>query len=334
MITLAEAQASRAIRIAGACPTSQDWINLLNDATRELLKRGDFYGSIQFNSVCVYGDVVTWNRRVGTVLAVDSNCRSTIPQNFWNDWVPPGDDQIRDRWRFWHRHGCGTVITSQLGQSPVFHQLNPNEPQYIQIFVSNQLDCGKTITLYGINDQNQPVITRRPDGTTQPGEQIVLGIPYSISKVMYRRIDRVYINPATVGLLNVFTFDPVLLQNLPVAVYEPGEVSPMYQQSRVPNNRRCCGTPMMVSAMVKVQYVPVQYPSDLVQIDNLDALALAMQSVKHSDAYDHAGAEAAMARAVRDANYQLRDKFPLEQTTVSFRPFGTATLNRLYLGMR
>jgi len=333
MITLAEAQASRALRIAGVCPTSQEFIDLLNEGTRLLMKRGNWTGTIQFADVCIYNHIVVWNRYVGTVLGLHSNCRSTIPMNQWFDWVYPGDTEGRDRFVNWHRNGCGTVFTGDLGTTPVFNQICPNTPQFIQPYITVNADIGKTLTIFGIDDNNQPVITQRPDGTYQPGEVIALGIPYSQSIKQYRRVDRVVKDP-TQGRINVMKFDPVAALQTPLAVYEPSETAPEYLQSRVPHNRGVTGCPNLISAMVKVKFVEAQRPTDLVQVDNLDALAIAMQSVKHSDAYDHAGAEAAMMRAVRDLNYQLRDKFPLEQTTVSFRPFGTAMLQKLNLGMR
>lgn len=336
MITYSEAQQSRALRISGVCSTSPQFGDLLNDATRLLIKRGNWTSTIQFCNACIYGDIVTWNRYVNTVLALDVCGRPTQPVNMWHDWLPPGDEEARSRFRHWRHHGRGNLDTVQLGTSPVFNQINPNEPQFIQVFPTDPQDNGKTITILGLDQNSQPVLSPRTDGTIQPGEKIIIQTPYSVSKNVFTRVDRV-VKDQTRGRLNVFQFDAVLSILLPLAIYEPNETAPQYQQTRVPrfHNARGCGcSPNMVRAMVKIQFVEVQNPDDLVQIDNLDALALAMQSVKHSDAYDHAGAEAAMARAVRDLNYQLRDKFPLEQTTVSFRPFGTANLDRLHLGMR
>jgi hypothetical protein len=162
---------------------------------------------------------------------------------------------------------------------------------------------------------------------------LTLKLPFVMSTIPYRRIDRVIKDP-TQGRVSGFFFDTVKNVWVPMATYEPGETAPMYVTSRIPNIQRWNGSPQIVSAMVKTEVVEVVSDTDLVQIDNLDALAYAMQSAKHSDAYDHAGAEAALVRAIRDLNYQLRDKYPLEQTTVSFRPFGTASLQKLFLGMR
>lgn len=331
MITYAEAQSSRILRIAGVCPTSPDFAQLLNDGVRLLLKRGNWTSTVQFTTTCVWDGVATWNRYVGTVLGLEICGRGTIPVNYWHDWTYPGDTEATRRWMHWRHHG--NVHTVALGNSPVFNQIKNGTASQITMFPTTQNDVGKTITWFGVDQNNQAVLTKRSDGTIQPGELVTLQLPSVSTVTQFTRVDRVIKDP-TQGRVNCFFFDTTLNITVPLAVYEPGETTPMYVQSRIPHFPHCPGFPQIVSAMVKTEFVPVVAGTDLVQIDNLDALALAMQSAKHSDAYDHQGAEAAMLRAVRDLNYQLRDKYPLEQTTVSFRPFGTATLQRLYLGMR
>jgi len=333
MITLAEAQASRALRIAGVCPESQEFIDLLNDGTRLLMKRGNWTGTIQFATACIYGNTVTWSRYVGAVLGVHVNGGSTIPQNLWFNWVYPGDAEARDMFMYYQRHRCGTVFSVDRGNSPVFNQICPTEPQFIQVFITVPADVGKTVTIFGIDDNHQQVITQRPDGTYQPGEVLTLGIPYVMTSKMYRRIDRIVKDP-TQGKIAAFQWNPTANIQLPLAAYDPSETNPDYITTQVPNYRVACGCPQIVTGMVKLKFVPAQHPTDLVQVENIDALSIAMQSVKHSDAYDHQGAEIAMQRAVRDLNYELRDRYPLEQTVASFRPFGTASLQKLYLGMR
>lgn len=333
MITFGDVKASRVARVAACCPNSQDFADLVNDAIRELIRRGNWVSTLQFATVMTYGRTVTWNRHVGTVLAVDINGRATQPFNRWYDWTPPGTHEIIFRFKRWQHRGCGTLNTVAIGQSPVFNQIDPKDPKYLQFYPTDNADNGKTVTVFGLDQNNQEVFSRRADGTIQPGELFTLQLPFVTSAKTYRRVDRI-VKDLTVARVNAFQFDALLSTLTPLGIYEPNETSPMYQQSQVPHDcwqSSCC--PRLVSALVKTEFVPVQYNQDWVQIDNLDALAEAVQSVKHSDAYDHQGAEAAMVRAMRELNYQLRDKFPLEQTTTSFRPFGTATLSKLHLGM-
>jgi hypothetical protein len=57
-----------------------------------------------------------------------------------------------------------------------------------------------------------------------------------------------------------------------------------------------------------------------------------IQSIKAGEAGDIESKRLFEAEAFRELNYELRDKYPLEQFTVSFRPFGTARLERQAIG--
>jgi hypothetical protein len=83
---------------------------------------------------------------------------------------------------------------------------------------------------------------------------------------------------------------------------------------------------------MKLAFIPVQNDDDQVLIDNVDALAMAFQSIKLGDSYDGGSRNGMMAQAVRELNLDLRDKFPIDQTPVRFRPFGTADLRRDAIG--
>ena len=71
---------------------------------------------------------------------------------------------------------------------------------------------------------------------------------------------------------------------------------------------------------------------DIVQIENLDALKLAIQAIKTGEGYNHEEAEKAMLRAVHELNLDLYDKYPLQQTPISVNAFGTALPRRAGIG--
>ena len=79
--------------------------------------------------------------------------------------------------------------------------------------------------------------------------------------------------------------------------------------------------------------MPVVHDDDEVQIENLEAQALSIQSIKLSDAFDSDGAEKMMARAVHKLNLELRTKLPIDQIPVNFSPQGTAHLSRRKIGL-
>ena len=74
---------------------------------------------------------------------------------------------------------------------------------------------------------------------------------------------------------------------------------------------------------------PVVNPDDLVLIENEDAIRDMVMAIKQKEAGELQEAAASEANAFRELNYQMRDRFPIEQFTIDFRPFGNASLNRV-----
>lgn len=331
MLTVAEAKTSRLKRIAGLCPDSQDFIDILNDATSELMTRGDFWATMKRMRGCIYNGCITWPRAVGTVKAFD-RCGSAPPKNHWFgfDAVLPGD--------FEHWRNTGSFLCARdmalvdHGTSPVFNQIPCGTNRYVRYYITDPADVGKTITVFGIDGFGNEVITERADGTVQPGVVLTLAIPYVQSPMLFRRIDRVIKQP-TVRPVYGYQFDGNLW---PLSVYQPSETLPDYRTERLVWSHcpttNCQQWPSQISALVKLQFIPVENDDDQVLIGNVNALFYAMQSIKLGDAFDVAGGGSLMARAVRELNNELREKLPDDQIPVRFKPWGTATLERQGIG--
>ncbi len=332
MLTVSEASDSRINRISGVCPQTPEWYQLLNDGTRQLMRRGNFWGTLRVMRGCIYNGCVTWPRQVGTVLAFD-RCGAAPPKNQWYEFnavLPEHVNQFNRDGAF----SCASdVALVDHGTSPVFNQIPCGQNRYIRFMPVQPSDVGKTITVFGLDSNGIDIITTRSDGTIQPGIVLVLAIPFVQTPFAMRRVDRV-IKQETDGPVYGYQVDVTgTLFNL--ATYAPSETLPDYRTSRlVRSTCRDCGCwPSQIAAFVKLQFIKAQHPDDLILIDNLDALALAMQSSKMSDAYDSQGAEGMMARAVHELNLDLRDKLPIDSTPVRFSPYGTASLNRASIGM-
>ena len=183
-----------------------------------------------------------------------------------------------------------------------------------------------------MDSNGQTIRSERTDGTFQDGIVLTLAIPYVQSDFLIRRIDRV-IKEETDGPVRGYQFDGGTLYDL--ASYDASETNPDYRKSRITggcgsSRPGCC--PSQITALVKLAFVPAKYDDDLILIENLDALALAVQSIKMSDAFDSDEAEKLMLRAVHECNLDLRNRLPLDQTQISFKPFGTADLRRNRIG--
>lgn len=329
MLTVSEAMDSRINRISGVCPGSADFYQLLNDATRQLMRRGNFWGTVKVLRGCIYNNCLTFPRAVGTVLALDNCHGSAPPKNQWYEF----NSVLPEHVRHWNRHGsfhCGSNLALvDNGTTPVFNQIPRLNDRYLQFYITQPSDVGKTITVFGLDGNGLDILTTRSDGTIQPGIVLSLAIPFIQTPTLIRRVDRV-IKSVTDGPVYGFQFDGN--NRFPLATYAPTETLPDYRTSRLSGNHGHSAFPNQIAAFVKLEFIKASTPDDLVLIDNLDALALGMQSAKLNDAFDSAGAEGMMSRAVHELNLDLRNKLPIDEIPVRFQPFGTARLSRQRIG--
>lgn len=332
MLTVGEAKDSRLRRISGLCVDSPDFLELLNDAVRELMERGSWWGTLQRLKGCIYNNCIAWPQPVGTVLAFD-RCGSVPPKNLWYEFNPVLPEQVQ----FWRTNGmflCARDLALvDTGTTPVFNQIPCAHNHYVRVYVQDANDVGKTVTLFGIDNNGQEIITTRSDGSTQPGIVLTLAIPFVQTPFPLRRVDRV-LKDITLRPLTATQFDGV--NEFALATWRAGETNPSYRSSRLLRSNcttvNCQQFPSMIEALVKLEYVPAVFDDDLVLIDNLDALAMAIQGIKLGDAYDFDGKERGLMAAVKQLNLQLRNKFPIDQTPARVKVFGTADLRRQGIG--
>jgi hypothetical protein len=333
MLTLGAAKNSRLKRISGVCTSSPEFVDLLNDGVNELMDAGNWWGTVKVMRGCIYNQCLTFPRQVGTVLALN-HCGGSIPPK--NQWFSFGS-VLPEHVGLWNRTGsfsCASDLAlADTGTSPVFNQIPCLLPRFLRFYITQPSDAGKTITIFG-KSAGVEVLTTRADGTIQPGLVVTLAIPFVTTTIAFDNVDRVIKDP-TDGVTYGYQWDGLHLY--PLATYSPSETSPEYRTSRIIQSG--CGTncdnwPTQISAFVKIQFIPVVHDDDEVQIDSIEALALAIQSIKLGDAFDSIGAQTMMARAIRALNLQLRNKLPIDTIPVRFAPFGTARLERRRISMQ
>lgn len=318
LLTLGEAKESGLREVAATCPDSQEFVDQVNKATSMLMKRGNWFGTLHKITFCSYNNCLVFPRQVGTLLATNRCNLSVPPQNQWfsfNDIL--SDDVVRWNTFFNGPGPCANgFVTEDQGTTPVFNQIPCLNDRYVQFYPSRLADIGKKITIFGIDGNGLVIRTTHSDGIFQDGVELVLETPYVQSPFLIRRIDRV-LKEVTEGPIYGYQFDGAHQFNL--AWYEPTEKSPAYRFVKLKTgviggcncNSAFCGCgPVPFTALVKLQYIPVVNDDDLVLIDDLDALELAIQSVRLSRAFDSQAAETMMSRAVHELNLRLRDKLP------------------------
>lgn len=327
LITLGEAKASRILQVAAACSDSAEFSSLVNEATRKLMRRGDWSGVIQPIQVCAYRGCIVFPRFVGQIRKLNVCKHPTAIRNFWYEFFDHvGWNHNQNRW-------CGSQLKMiAKGQSPVFQDILADN-RTLRAYPQVREDIGKTLRIFGVDSNGMPLRTHNADGTWSDGIIITLALPFGTSATYVRSIDRV-LKDATQGNVFLFAYDATadVLEN--VATYEPSETNPSF--SRYTLHSHCCngttgdtgtcGDLKSIVALIKLRFVPAQADTDLVLIDNLDALKLMIYSVKKEEAGDRDSARAYEADAIRELNLQLRDDFPEDQMPVDLGEFAGTSI--------
>lgn len=326
MITLATLQTSTAKNIAGYCPTSPEFIQLANDAVDRLMPRGDWIGTILPIRACVVQGCVTWPRQVKQVRKMHECHKDVHVKTVWWDYQDHSNRRDYGRWESWRGHERNMVAQFQ---ACTYNDIYGPGCQ-VRVYCSLQ-DVGKTLTIFGIDNNGQPLQTLNQDGTLSDGIIITMAIPFGTTTSTYfvSRIDRV-VKDVTQANVQMYAFDTVRNQLWDLAVYEPTEENPSYERYRldgrwnmgIPNCASNCLETMM--ALVKVRFIPVVAPTDLIPIDNVGAIKLAMMSLKKEDEGDMTTSRNLLERAIEELNRQIEDAEPDSQLVVNNNVFGTA----------
>lgn len=324
LATLGEAKDSSILEIAGVSTGSPRFLQLLNEATRVLMRRGDWEGTVLPIYTCVARGCVVWPRYVGEVRKINV-CNQSIPvENGWYRFMEWHGrcDRNHYGWQDWLGEHARLENRDHL---PVFQSIL-GDNRTIRVYSFTPLDNGKTVQLFGEDCNGQPLTTKGAGGW-RDGITITLQAPYVETTITVRRIDRV-LKSLTQGPVRLYANNSGTLED--VAYYEPSETNPNYQRSTIfiCGCSTSCASTKPVVAMVKLAFVPARVDTDLVLISNLDALKLAMQSQNFGDAGDFANKRAYLADAVSELNAELQDRNPDDQIPVDMGEFGRTNIGQ------
>jgi hypothetical protein len=328
LLTFKDFKAGPARRCTGVGSGTRDFRDYLNDATRQLMRRGNWWGTVQPMRGCVYDGCVVWPRQVAAVLAMNVCDRAVGLANHWFRFLPWDNGWNAACSRLGYGYRANGIADSD-GTLPVFRQIPDGYNLFVMFFIENPNDVGKTVTLYGVDINGQTIRTKRPDGTVQDGVVLTLASPHVITPFAIRRVDRI-LKDVTQGNVRAYMSDAngVLMD---MGFYQPSETSPDYVRTRIPQWRRGCGVTEF-TALVKLAFIPVKHDDDQVLIENEDALVNMILSIRNKEQQNVTAAMQFETLAFRELNYEMRTRFPDEQFNMNFKPFGRDTLARQRIG--
>jgi len=330
MLSFGEVKDSSAINIAGVAVTSSQFKQWLNDAVRRLLTRGDFPGTLVPIFVCAQNGCVTWPRYVGQIRKLYTCNRDIGVKGIWYQFLD------RQCWRGM----CGSEISVpgtfpgggyaqpavNQGRYPI-HKDIMGDGRYVRLYPRCQQDVGKAVTIFGVDNGNQPLKHRNDSGDWEDGIRMILQLPYVQTTTFVRRIERV-VKEVTQCQVLAYGVDSTTSDTLEdLAIWDGSEISPSRLRQRVFVGCGCDGTSSGVTALVKLAFVPVRTDEDWVLIDNLDALKLMIQCIKREEAGDRIGAREYEADAIRELNLQSLNEMPDNELPVDVEPTSGVCVN-------
>lgn len=283
-----------------------------------LLRRGGWFDTEFLIKVCIYGCHITWPAFVGTVLWTDF-CNGDIqPVNKW--WSVIGKRPCEGKYLgLDYNYGAPMLVDDNT--APTLNDITGSTGKYLSYHVVKAQDIGKKITFYGKKYGGQP-LQRWTGNQWVNGLELSAQKPFGNTNILVSKIETLT-REATQGMSYLYEYDPDTQKRRLLGVYEPNDTNPEFRRSRI---QGYCNIPGVeddhgrmrkwVEALIKVRYVPCVNENDFLIIDNFDALAMCVQSIRHREAHEYEDAEATMLMAIRELNMELRDKVPSNQTAV------------------
>jgi hypothetical protein len=221
-----------------------------------------------------------------------------------------------------------------------------NPPKIIRVYATDSVDAanGSRILIQG-TDNNDNVVYSQDGFNEVQGMYLTLDplFPFVQTPIQWNTITGIS-KDITAGAVQIFQVDPTTGDQSLILTMEPTEQTGWYRRyylDSLPLN--CCpgvitantSTTVQVTAIAKVEPIPVLTDTDYTVIQNVEAFIEESQAVRYSemDTPTSKQLEAAKHRAcIRLLNGELTHYVGKNEPAVNFAPFGSAKLVRQQIG--
>lgn len=343
-LTLGDVKANTSIRnISGVCVTSEEFVEQVNQATRRLMRRGNWWKTEVLMRVCFEGCRIVWPRQVGTVMGMRFCGQGGMMQLKNNWWAVAGyrsgpgygyaygnGGALGTGW-----YGGGPMVGFDDDTAPTYREITGNSGKYLRWSIVKATDLGKTMKVYGFQYGGQPLQELNSDGAWVPGITLTAATPYVQTTTLVTQITGIRIQGVTDGLASMegmsylYQVDPTSGDLLDLGAYQPGETKPDYRVTKVDGICQVCAQEdsygrkiRQAEALVKLEFIPVERDYDPVLIGNIDALRYAIMAGRAESESNWENSETLMAKAIKECNMELRDRDPDSKTAIRCNDIG------------
>lgn len=281
---------------------------------------------------------ITLPREVARIEAINI-CTHPIPVfNQFAEYLQFGNGRMPK-----NRNSCPGSVEGAYSRNnvPTFVDLT-SPPQFITIFVSSAQDVGKRILIQGL-DQNNNTIYSQDTFQRVTGIYVGMDVPFAQTPMPFNRIVGIQ-KDVTAGAVHIFQTDPTTGAQILLLTMEPTETTASYRRyylDNLPNG--CCPGPnnvengiVQVTAIAKLEPIPVVADTDYLVIQNKEAMIAECQSVRYSEFDDTENMAKQVfhhRRAIGMLNGELAHYLGKDDPAVGFYPFGSAKLENQRVGL-
>lgn len=291
---------------------------------------------------------VTLPREVARLEMIDICDRPVPVFNQFYEYLQFGNGRMSGR-HSRRRHNHPRMRAAYTRNNAVLFTDVHNGPQFLNLFPTDNADAQgqKRVLIQGL-DQNGQQIYTNDGGQTVLGEFVTLAMPFAPTKNQFTSVTGVQ-KDVTAGPVQIFQMSPTDGTSVLLSVMEPGEQTTNYRRyffdhlpcgccpvpnGPVPIDPKLC-LPPQVTAIAKLELIPVVNPTDYLLFQNLEAIIEEAQAVRFSE-MDNQSSQAQVEihhkRAIRLLNGELTHYLGLNQPAVMERTFGSARLERQAIG--
>lgn len=344
-LRLQDVKNSRLPELVGLCRDDTAGIaRMVNSAQRRLLlcrEAGDegwwgTWAEVAFTTLSRNAPYITCPREIARIERIDI-CRHPVKvHNQFYEYLNFGNGRMP---QLWSNNNCISQAYTR-NNVPTFWDLT-GPPKIIRVYATNpyDMDAGRTVFIGG-QDSTGTDIYLQYGYTLVKGAYVTLTTPFVDFSVQYNSITGIQ-KDSTLGEVQIFQVDPVTGEESALLFMQPGEQVSGYRRyylNALPAN--CCSycgpvSNVPVTAIVKLELIPVGTDTDYLLLQNLEALTEECQSIRLSEVDTESAKKMAAERhqqAVRLLQGELVHYLGKTDAAVNFAPFGSARLERQKIG--
>lgn len=344
-LRLVDCRLSRLPRVVGLCQADTPRVSeFVNGAQRRLLmckEAGDegwlgTFAEMVFQ-VSRSNPYITTPRSVARLELINVRDRPIALNNQFYEYLRFGNGRLPKHCR---RNDAWPITQAVSRNNAVTFTDLTNPPQFIRVYALDPADAdptaAKRIMIQGNDNNDNQVLS-------QDGRNEVFGIFLNLSDSPFAQTPMSLNTLAgiqkdiTYGPVQIFQVDPKTGNQTLLHTMEPTETTALYRRYYL--DSLPCGRsdkPVQVTAIAKLELIPVMTDTDYCLLQNLEAIIEESQSIRYSEMDTTAAKTISQERhqqAVRFLNGELVHYLGKDDPAVVFAPFGSASLERVNIGM-